>query len=322
MPSIQIICVNDGSTDNSPAVLKEYAARDNRIEIINKPNGGLSSARNAAYSSIKGKYTLFVDSDDWIEFDLCEKAFQKAEESNAPMTVFFYQKEGTKDSRPQWRMITPADKITVTEKLPVLDFPAAWGKLWRTDFLLNNNLYFPEGLVFEDNLVNWQAVAMAEKIAVVPERFYHYRCNPHSITQSKGEHSMNMVPIYKKVGNYLLESGYYNDYKEKYISMKLGIWYGSYRTLPNHFKEKFIQMIRENLTEDDRIFYQRGSRKHFDTLIYRFYRMIDGNLSDACLYQMVFYSKKIVRFPEMIFRYWILKPIKKRFSAGKSKSLI
>src|SRR5215469_13757361 len=82
MRDIQIICVNDGSPDNSRAILQEYANRDSRIEIIDKPNGGQSSARNAAYPHIRGKYTLFVDSDDWIERDLCEKTYRKAEETD------------------------------------------------------------------------------------------------------------------------------------------------------------------------------------------------------------------------------------------------
>ena len=96
MRDIQIICVNDGSPDGSRAILQEYADRDSRIEIIDKPNGGLSSARNAAYPHIRGKYTLFVDSDDWIELDLCEKTYRKSEETGAQMTMFFFSKSGRK----------------------------------------------------------------------------------------------------------------------------------------------------------------------------------------------------------------------------------
>jgi len=160
---IQIICVNDGSPDGSRAILQEYADRDSRIEIIDKPNGGLSSARNVAYPYIKGKYTLFVDSDDWIEPNLCEKTYQKAEITGASMTVFFFRKwkEG------KIRLIPSGNKTTIEEKLPLLDFPSACSKLWRTDFLLGNKLYFPEGLVFEDNLVHWQAVTLADKISIV-----------------------------------------------------------------------------------------------------------------------------------------------------------
>ena len=93
MKEIQIVCVNDGSLDISREILQKYADKDARIEIIDKTNGGLSSARNIAYPCIKGKYTLFIDSDDWIELDLCEKAYAKAEDSGASITIFFLSME-------------------------------------------------------------------------------------------------------------------------------------------------------------------------------------------------------------------------------------
>ncbi|MDR0336523.1 MAG: glycosyltransferase, partial [Planctomycetaceae bacterium] len=73
LKDIEIICVDDGSPDSCPQILDEYAANDNRFKIIHQKNAGVAAARNAAYPFIKGEYTLFVDSDDIIELDLCEK---------------------------------------------------------------------------------------------------------------------------------------------------------------------------------------------------------------------------------------------------------
>ena len=303
MRAIQIICVNDGSPDGSRAILQEYADRDTRIEIIDKPNGGISSARNVAYPHIKGKYTLFVDSDDWVDPDLCEKTYRKAEESGAATIVFFSHKWKDKNIR----SITPNDKITVEEKLPLLDFPSACNKLWRTDFLLDNKLYFSEGLVFEDNLFNWQAITIADKISVVPERFYHHRRNPNSTTRKAGKHWLHMVPIYEKIRQYLIASGCYATYREKFISMKLDVWFRHYRNMPASLQPKYTAMIREVLSEDDREFYRTTPCKKIVRL---FYAMIDGNESDAHNFRIAYTLHQLLRMPELLIRQWLVRPFR------------
>ena len=308
MQEIQIICVNDGSTDGSLAILRAYEASDARFEIIDKPNGGQSSARNAAYSHIKGKYTLFVDSDDWIELDLCEKTYLKAETTGAPLIVFFYQGKNGYDTPAQHKRISPCDKITVEEKLPLLGWQVVWNKLWRTDFLLGNKLYFPEGLVFEDNLVNWQAVTLADKISIVPERLYYYRRNLNSTMQTRGEHSLHMVPIYEKIREYLLASGYHATYREKFISMKLDVWFRHYRNLPTSLQPRYLAMIREVLNEDDREFYRTTSCKKIVKL---FYAMIEGDESDVRKFRTAYAMHQLVRMPELLVRHWIVRPFRK-----------
>ena len=307
MREIQIICVNDGSPDNSLSILQEYTDKDSRIEIIDKPNGGLSSARNVAYSHIKSKYTLFVDSDDWIELDLCEKAYRKSEETDAPMTLFFDDR--TREKKIQ--RIAPHEKTTVAEKLPLLDFPSACCKLWRTGFLLNYNLYFPEGLVYEDNLVHWQAVTLADKIAVLPERLYHHRRNSSSITQMKGEHSLDYVPIYDKIHKYLIQSKFYADYREKFIATKLDVWFRHYRNLPSALQSRFVAMIRNSLTEDDREFYRSASNKQCKKIARLFYAMIDGGAAEAWNFRIAFTMNKMALMPERAINRWIVRPLRR-----------
>lgn len=323
MWEIQIVCVNDSSPDNSRAVLQEYADKDSRIVIIDKSNGGLSSARNAAYPLIRGKYTLFVDSDDWIEIDTCEKTYKKSEETGASMTVFFHQDEGNRDTSAMYRQITPDDKITKEEKLSILNFPTAWSKLWRTDFLLDNKLYFPEGFCYEDNLVNWQAVTLADKISVVPKRFYHYRCNPDAITQTTGEHSMHLIPIYNKIGEFLLESGYYAAYRDKFISMKLENWYWHYCQLSEYLKPRYKAMLREHFNMDDRRFCNDSSELLNKSVREFFLLMIDGGHIGTLKYQigtqlgtLKYQTGEVIKLPERLLRRWVIKPIKKWLRAA------
>ena len=305
MRDIQIICVNDGSMDNSRTILHEYGNRDARIKIIDKPNGGLSAARNAAYPYIQGKYTLFVDSDDWIEPDLCEKTYKESEATNAQITIFFDHRK----SRQKFRLSFSDDKTTIQEKSSLLDFPVIWNKLWRTDFLLGNNLYFPEGLVFEDNLVNWKAVVLAERFSVVPEQFYHHRRTPGSITRKAGEHWLDLIPIYNKIGEYLVESGHYADYRDKFIPMKLDVWYRHYRNLPSSMQSEYTALVRDSLTADDREFYRTAPKKQLRKIARLFYAMLDGGKADAWKFRIAYTLNQMMRMPELLVRQWIVGPL-------------
>ena len=308
---IQIICVNDGSPDNSLAILQEYAARDFRIEIIDKPNGGLSSARNAAYPSIKGKYVLFLDSDDWWDLDLCEKTYQKSEVTGAQMTVFFDQEEGGQSKGCMYWQIAPEDKTTVEEKITLLGYPGACFKLWRTDFLLGNKLYFPEGLVFEDNFIHWQAITLADRVSVVPEQLYHRRTNLASISRSVGKHVMDIVPIFNKIYEYLLESGYYAAYRDAFLSQRLSAWHHRYNNgIPTSMKSRYIGIIRKSLTGDDREFYRSTLR------ICLFYKMVEGNTTDALKYHFF----EVVYWLARLFPQWLVMPLKNLLKAVLKKS--
>ena len=109
MRDIQIICVNDGSTDGSLAILEEYAGNDPRIMVIPQENQGGGSARNAAFPHIKGKYTCFVDPDDWIDLQLCEKLFRRAEETQAEMLFFeFARVDDRGKTKPRLRRRSPS----------------------------------------------------------------------------------------------------------------------------------------------------------------------------------------------------------------------
>ena len=93
MQDIEIICVNDGSKDNSLAILEDYVKRDKRIVLLNQSNRGVSVARNNALKHVRGEYYMFVDSDDWIDDNACEVAYNCAIKENADCLMFSYIKE-------------------------------------------------------------------------------------------------------------------------------------------------------------------------------------------------------------------------------------
>ena len=284
MRDIQIICVNDGSTDNSLTILQEYADRDSRIEIIDKPNGGVSSARNAAFPYIKGKYTQFVDSDDWIKLDTCEKIYHKAEESNACMVFFFLFREERKGYC--YKRLFPGDKTTVEEKSLLLSFPSVGSQLWRTDFLFYHRLHFPEGLgLGEDLLFFWKGIVLAKCISLLPEELYYYRDTPKSAVKCCGKLLFDVVPIFRFVRHFLEENGYYHLYGEAYHEQKLLHIFCCYARCSDELKSELKAVISQSLTDEDREYYRSGKAGRS---IARFYKgEIDCNIFDKCVHKIL-----------------------------------
>lgn len=181
--AIEIVCVNDGSTDSSPSILALYAARDSRIRVVNRPNGGLSAARNSGLEVATGLYVMFVDSDDWIPADAVEKMLAAAFESRLPVVV---SNGCAKDrlAKPrkacnEWRPVTPALRGFVRNRRI---HSSAWNKLYHRDAIGDQR--FKEGILFEDWPFNTELFAFIPGFALVDEPMYVYTTDGASITRS------------------------------------------------------------------------------------------------------------------------------------------
>lgn len=202
---LQIILVDDGSPDNCPAICDDYAARDPRIQVIHKQNGGLASARNAGMRAATGKYLFFLDSDDWLEPDGLENLYRCAEEhhvdfvryrairsgwpgmaQNAPCMVEPVRelREGYYDRNAILREVYP--RLIVTPQLTMGAIVGAWGSLYDLDFLRRNDLYFYEEVKFSEDMVFSARVVRAAKNFYFMDTpgVYHYFYNPNSISKS------------------------------------------------------------------------------------------------------------------------------------------
>ncbi|MDR2438624.1 MAG: glycosyltransferase [Planctomycetaceae bacterium] len=273
---IEIICVNDGSPDNSPQILEEYAAKDSRITVIHKENGGSSSARNAAYPYIKGEYTLFVDSDDWIEPDLCKKTVAVADSENIDMT-FFFRNSILLNSR-----LYPLEKKVIKcngkklDKTTLINFPAAWSKLWRTLFLLNNELKFPEGIIAEDIPVHWKALVCEPRTKFICEKLYHYRLNLNSITNDKTGKKRDIIIVYRLIKEMLLKRGlYYGEWKDLFLQKKLYDFVPCYYGIPKILQPIMLEDIRTDFGEDEYKFFKETN--NLPQFITDFYVALNGS---------------------------------------------
>lgn len=190
---IEVILVDDGSPDNCGVICDEYAQNDNRITVIHKKNGGLSSARNAALDIVTGDYLMFVDGDDWVEPEFCETVLGLAEKNNVQMVSFGYDMvfanaDGT---------LTGKKKRLVPLESRFMDASEAVRHMIQHDYVMNNHVWnklyrrslwgdarFEEGRLWEDQAVTYLMAIKAGKVYVSNAVFYNYLQRNDSIMNS------------------------------------------------------------------------------------------------------------------------------------------
>lgn len=204
---IEIICVNDGSMDNSLAILKEFASKDSRIRIIDNQHQGVAKTRNTGIEQSTGEYIGFVDSDDYIDIDFFEKLYNSATKSNSDIAIasilkhknFFniYNAKYTKEET----TITIQDKIKLCEDKKHFFF-YAWNKIYHSGFIKENNIKFSEGQIYEDVMFAIKALYYSNKIISVYGTKYHYIEHENSLTKYKdktGEKEQDLVKAYSEL---------------------------------------------------------------------------------------------------------------------------
>ena len=193
---IEIICINDGSTDNSLEILKEFSRNDSRIIVITQENAGAGAARNRGLSLAKGKYLSFLDADDFFEPTMLEDAYKACEERQLDFVVFrsdAYENEIQRFAPMDWTLraeLLPQKTIfdfhDIQQNLFRVFNGWAWDKLYRRDFVLNHHLYFQEQRTTNDLLFVFTALIHAERISTIDTVLAHQRRNiSDSLSQSR-----------------------------------------------------------------------------------------------------------------------------------------
>ena len=180
IPNFEIILINDGSTDESPAHLRKWVDRDERIRVVSKPNGGLSSARNTGIAKASAKYVCFVDSDDRLYVNACEDIVRMMDESNADVLTFGATcVPGEAVTSWLYDVLSPRN-ITYNSFDPDILFkessrPFAWRMACRTDFLRKNDIHFDENVRFgEDQVFCFAVYPRASKTRFSSRKLYEY----------------------------------------------------------------------------------------------------------------------------------------------------
>ena len=229
LEDIEIICVNDGSTDSSPSILRTYAEADKRIRIIDQENGGLSAARNSGMAAAVGEYLYFCDSDDYILKDTLAVLYREAKEKELDILLFsgesFFERPELEKKLGRYRDYYKCEALSCRSGAELFD------ELWRIDrfrpsiplqfyrrqFLIEAQLSFMKGLISEDELFTPFALLKAQRAASTADVFYMRRFRADSIMTSAPKHQKfdSLFTIFAKLsaeyihGDYQTKAGGY-----------------------------------------------------------------------------------------------------------------
>ena len=190
LSDIEIICVNDGSTDNSMITVRRFALKDSRIKIIEQQNLKQGAARNNGMKIAQGEYIGFVDSDDWVDLDYFERLYNAAKKYDSDIALATNIRVGKRKSKK--RLNITKEKV-VSGLQDKFDICQQWknecptNKIYRHSMLKANKIVWPENCYCEDKLYTVQAVYYANSVVTVPNVNYYYFRNPNSTVNSKAK---------------------------------------------------------------------------------------------------------------------------------------
>lgn len=181
----ELILVDDGSTDASPSICDEYAAKDERIRVLHEPHSGVANSRQVGLEAAKGMYILYVDADDQVDPCMIADMYQVAVDQEADMVFCDYRELTHEGEVYRKQEPTALDGVAVLED--ILDgklYGALWNKMMRREWLLQTKAAFPQRLTMREDLVFLsQCLPYASKIAYIPKAYYGYeRRNASALT--------------------------------------------------------------------------------------------------------------------------------------------
>ncbi len=258
LKDIEIICVNDGSSDGSDNVLEEYKKKDARIQVVNRKNGGLSAARNTGMPYAKGKYIGFVDSDDYIEPTMYELMYYNAEHFQSQMVICAAHKiDDTTgivfDDDPYYtlgyfpkeldnRAFTHVDTKDFFQDLCVM----AWNKLYLRSFLEEKNAKFPDGYIFEDGPFFTDIYFDMDRVTIVRDFLYYYRVNRANSIVCKGDKDFtDIFYVVNKMLNNLRKTPYFDEVKAYFLRKKFKDMRYRYQVIQGRYKKMYYDQWRE-----------------------------------------------------------------------------
>lgn len=211
LKDIEIIIVNDGSTDSSLLTVEKLTNKDNRVKIINAPHKGAAMSRNAGLEHVKGKYISILDADDIFDKNMLYHMYKQAETYGSELVVcpfrYINQKNATKIG-----LTIPSEKIDInnfspleiSESLFQLTSPNAWSKLFKTELIQNNKIKFQNLSSCNDVYFTYYALVLSKKISILNNSYVSYRnCNQTSISSNRGEKWHNIIHALTKLKNTL-----------------------------------------------------------------------------------------------------------------------
>ena len=265
LESIEIIVINDGSTDNSLKIIEKYQKKDSRIILVTQENKGVSEARNKGIELASGEYVTFIDGDDFVDLKMYEELYKNSENADIVFSNMNIYNDKTKKSK-HLDFKLPFEKEEYGIFYFKYSFIGVYNKIYKRSFLLKNNLFFEKDLRYEDILFTLKACLYAKKYKFVKKNHYFYRVGRNGSITTTDDETLKIREFKKIIKLIEKEENIYEDidfsyariYFEK-ISMKLWI-----------LRSKGIKAKREELEilekQIKRIFKKKYSKTEFKVL--------------------------------------------------------
>ncbi|NFO13455.1 glycosyltransferase family 2 protein [Clostridium botulinum] len=240
--NLQIIIVDDGSTDNTLNKINKVAELDNRITIISKQNNGVQSARIDGLQESRGKYILFVDGDDWLEKNAVEILYKKAKENDAQIVYYNYYYANSNGKKNVCKM--PKLKINkeyefLKETLNTNLQPGLCLKFIKREFINDKNIVFPQNTEFGEDLATTVLIAVNKPIVdYVNEPLYYYFQRENSVTQNITDKVLTISTSLELIYKYLNDYNLYEKFKDEYEFLVYNHIYIC-RVISQSYKSKF-----------------------------------------------------------------------------------
>lgn len=287
LKDIEIICVDDGSSDNSLSILSEYEGKYENVKVIKQANAGAGAARNNGMRIAKGEYLLFLDSDDFFEHNMLEEAYNQAKRDDADIAVFnsnqFFEETGEfKDINwvVRYAKIPPYNPFKhrqMTDNIFKVFVGWAWDKLFKKEFVDAHLLEFQEQRTSNDMLFVFSAVALAERITVLPQELrlaHQRRNNKDSLSNTREKSWQCFYNALTKLKERLVDENLYAEMEQDYINYALHFSLWNLNTLaePTYtkLKEKLCQEWFEKLGikgKKQEYFYNRKEFEQYEQLV-------------------------------------------------------
>ena len=257
LTDIEVICVNDGSKDKSLDILNDYASRDSRITVLDQKNGGHAVATNRGMELARGKYLFLMDSDDILDLKALELTYNLAEEKQVDFVIFqainYYMDKNQLIEEENYSMNALADYVgsDVFDYTDIRDYVfditvTPWSKLYNREFIQKNDITFPEGLVFDDNVFFYDVLFAAKRITFLREHLFKRRWYPTSSTRAGDLRFLNYIDICNLIWDVFFRYDEFNNFRDELFKKKVSVIYYWYENIRPEFKEEFFNAMKED----------------------------------------------------------------------------
>lgn len=259
LKEIEIICIDDGSTDDSSDILEEYKSKDSRIIVVHKENKGTGAARNDGLRLAKGECIGFVDPDDWVKPEMFERLYNLIKEKNVDIAMCMPDGYDEKNQinapfpyfvEDNFKCI-PVNKIFNRKDLSPFKYPmCVWNKLYTKELFDKNNIEFAQGLDFEDHKVIFGALLTAEKIIFIPEKLYVYRYNREgSVLTDNNRRLIDHIEIFNIVENLMKKTNTFDVLRNDFLIYKIHNLLYYYGMIKDEYKQDYYNQMVQSLKD-------------------------------------------------------------------------